>query len=350
MDTTRSDGALVGPSVNLEFTVSAVLPDSPLYIKGEKNQASRVTPYTDRDGKPAFAVDTLSGESFCVVANESQTLPAGSSINIGVVMRKLGAVAVTVFAPIGRGDGGRSVRRSMEEFGIKTAFFTGVNGTPRTLTVRDPNGLGSTLFCAKSGYSVDPEVVDRLKILTPQVLVFSSVKPSDLHLVEELYRAHRMAPKVLIPHADLLRVEYRSRLLALIRDADILQVNDIEAGLLLGLKFRTRHMKKLAALGARLTVVTMGARGSVAKEIGERRVIKTGAELVAVEDSSGAGDTHLASLVYYRYLRQEGSLSTHDCLRMAGWIAGQKVRHIGSWQGIPSRDQCEEKVRSLARQ
>ena len=344
-----SFGALVGPSVNLEFSVSGELPNSPLYDKGEKNPAARVTQYTDAEGRSVFDVDMKSGESVRVVASDSRTLPGGSSINIGSVLMQLGAMDVTVFAPIGLGDGGRSIIRSVLELGIKPSFFSGVNGTPRTLTVRDPTGLGSTLFCAKSEYMINSAVVDRLISMTPRVLVVSSVKPSDLHLVEQLFEAHARIPKVLVPHADLLRLEYRSRLCSLIKQTDVLQVNDIEAGILLGRRFRSRHLGKLADLGAKLTVVTMGARGSVARENGGRRAMRTKAEEVMVEDSSGAGDTHLAAVVYYRHLRRDGRLDTQDCLRMAAWIAGQKVRHIGSWQGIPSREQCEEKVRELAR-
>lgn len=346
-----SVGPLVGPSVNLEFTVSAVLPDSSLYIRGEKNQVARVTPFTDSSGMQAFEVCTLSGERVRIVASDARTLPAGSSINVGVVLRHLGAKDVTVFAPVGRGDGGSSVTRSMEELGVNTRFFFGGNGTPRTLTVRDPSGLGSTLFCAKQPYMVDEDVLKDLKGLKPKVLIITSVKPSDLHLVEELFLAHQDVPKVIVPHSDLIKsLDLRSRFLGLIAQADLLQLNESEACQLLGaVDFRQRHMRKLSALGARLTIVTMGSKGSAAKEIGCKKVIKTRAETVTVVDSSGAGDTHLATMVYYRYLRLHACLSTHDCLEMASWIAGQKVRHVGSWQGIPSQDQCEEKVRRLAR-
>lgn len=343
--------AIVAASVNLEYTISAVLPVSPLYRRGQKNQVTRVTQFTDSSGRSVFEVITVSGERVRVVANDSQTLPAGSSINVGVVLKLLGANGVTIFAPVGRGVGYTSVTRSMEEMGVDTRFFFGGSSTPRTLTVRDPSGLGSTLFCAKQPYMVDEGELKRLKALIPKVLVITSVKPSDLHLVEELFRAYKGVPKVMVPHEDLIKSrDLRGRFLNLIAQADVLQMNEGEASILLGgVEFRLRHMRKLAAFGARITIVTMGSNGSVAKEVGCKKVMRTRGETVTVVDSSGPGDAHLATMVYYRHLYASGGLSTHDCLKMAGWVASQKVRHIGSWQGIPSQDQCEEKVRRLAR-
>ena len=332
--------ALIGFSANVELVGQAELPHSlGGCVPREKNTVRGVQSLINESGQSVCDVVTESGGSLRLVfQNTSNRLPAGGSINVAFTLRNLGVENIRVVAPFGRGRDGQFLFGSLQE---REVFVTRLpaEGTALTVNVRDGRGA-STLFCEKPGYTLTQEAIKEIRQCRTRLAVATSVKPADLPAVVALFEGDA-AKKVFMPNATLLvDQKRRGQVLEIIRQSDLVQVNHREAGLLLGSPFHRREIGKIAELGAKMTVVTLGREGSIMMTQGE--VVDTSVFPAIEKDTSGAGDTHLAALLYYLWLDPKGGLSTRGALQMAGWMAAKKVEHEGPWSGTPSVEERED--------
>lgn len=343
-----SASVLVGCSANLEMRVEAELArsDFPNEAMGQKHIVRQLT-----------VTPTLSGGYECEILMPGDrtvrlsahtghvAVPAGSSVNTAFVLKKLGFWDVGVIAPIGRGRQGRSLKLALESEGIRFGLFPS-DGTAFTLSVYDAGSDKTTLFCEKRPYGCTPGFVTELARFRPKLFVATSVKPGDLSLVEALFRRlPQEVIRVFVPHPELLKhPNLRGRLCALIAQANLVQINEREACLLMDKDaFVPDDIFRVAELGARRTVVTFGALGAAA--VSDGQMYRQEPFGVDAKDTSGAGDAHLTALLYHLWLQEEWSTDLSHALRFAGWVAASKVAHIGPWSGIPAQ---EERVRKLA--
>jgi len=86
----------------------------------------------------------------------------------------------------------------------------------------------------------------------------------------------------------------------------------------------------LADLGPRVTAVTLGARGWVARDDG--RPLEGAAHTVAVVDTTGCGDVFHGG--YIKGLLE--GWPTARSLEFGAWAAASVARFLGGWAGIPS--------------
>lgn len=343
---------LVGASANIELSGSA---DVNGHVKrGVKYTVTDLDEHTGKPGTQTFVIRLEDGHSVEVTMQTPEKLPAGGSINVAFVLQQLGVNGLGVIAPMGIGNGQQYLLGSLLARGVEHFIVQSDGGTARTLTVRDSKTGQSTLFCHKPEYRLSDSSVEVLQGVKPKVLILTSVKPADIRLVESLFENNARDHgdgiirhvNAFVPNMSLIRSTYSSeenrlRLRRLIENTSLMQINELEAGVLLGKTFDNTEddMYKLSDLGATVTVVTLGEKGAVAIS-NDGTYIRQPAYQVHVVDTSGAGDTHLATLMYCHVLRQP-RLSLEKSLMVAAWVASKKVTQIGPWSGVPKHEEIE---------
>lgn len=347
-----SSDVLVLPSLCMEVAGNdGVLPFGGGIIPGTKQQVQGVSRWINAAGETEYEVTTMNGHHFRRTLDDpQQPTPAGSAVNISMALRAFGVASVCVAGPVGCGKDGSSIAKTLEETGIGRYLWKSEEGTALTITVRNPEGV-STLFCEKPRYKVGQLLLGHLRTARPRILVATGVKPMDLPVVEAAFEVDG-AVRVLSPHQTLLenRAE-RDRLIGLSSKADLLQINDVEAAALLNRpSFHCTMIREVAELfGSGTTVVTMGHRGSVLMSEG-RVSCQEVCHVPHVQDMCGAGDSHLATLVYCLYLRAgKPVIPIRMCMTAAAWVASKKLQHKGPWTGIPSGEELERRIARLVR-
>lgn len=343
---------VVMPSVNMEVTgTDGCLPHHDGIVPGKKQQVHTIVKFPGDDPNQLGFRVKMTGERDEVPVSGYITNPsyltAGGAVNVAFVLRLLGYESVCVAGPVGSGRDGMSVAQSLEHRGVRSLLWEG-RGTRLTLTLRNHNGE-STLLCEQPQYNTDQRLLDMLRECTfPRIVVAAGVKPMDLEVVEAMFGRRDVEVRIFAPHETLLEAaDLRSRVAALAAQADLMQINDIEAKAFLGRPcFEPRMVREVASLGAETTVVTMGKRGAVAAVRGRSRHILQGVIHVDhPQDTSGLGDAHLAVLVYCMWIRSIGRPSLTHCLRAAAWVAARKLGKIGPTSGIPTVQELETRLK-----
>ena len=103
---------------------------------------------------------------------------------------------------------------------------------------------------------------------------------------------------------------------------------------------QTEALRELAAHGARLAVVTLGARGALGQC--DDRVIASGAYRVSTRDTTGAGDAFRGGFLW-ALLRERGA---EAALRTANALAAMNCRALGAQGGLATPAELEAFQRS----
>lgn len=329
---------IVGASVNEEIACQngQVTEGEEEIISGEKNVIREMTSFSLNPGVEDFEITTFSGKKIRVCGNNVQRIPAGSSLNTAFVLKELSVDSVAVIAPIGTGKTGESLALAMQAKGFETLLCRR-EGTARTLNIRHLNGE-STLFLEKPPYTVGSDTQAIIQQAQPRIVMATGVKSMDMLLVQELFKKTGVI-KIFNPSSELLAdAKLRNEWQSLVAGSDLLQVNLIEAGKILGRKFdKAEDIFEIADLGANITIVTMREKGAILLEQGKKAPITQAGFPVVSKDESGTGDAHLAAFVYYHYLNMRNA-PIEICLAMASWIASEKAASIGPWSGIPTKE------------
>ncbi len=350
MSDVLTSAVMVGQSANLEIitdipgALSQAVFSRLGIAPGTKNVVQKITVLSDRVGEVVFIITSASG-NVVELATTSQVsqLPAGSSLNVALALKSLGYSSVGMFAPCGTGSHGESLRAATQRQTVRHLFFE-AERTAVTLNVRDEYG-GSTLLCEKPPFTAPRSVFRQLARAKPLVLAATSVKLLDLPLITHLVVRRVGRRFAFVPHVELLTAAtLRRQLLLLIRQSHLLQVNEHEAALLLGRPFSIDLMPELSALGADITVVTCGAEGAVLQQQGHDPLVQAAFPSV-LQGTSGAGDCFFSALIYALWLNPHGLLTPAEALRLAAWVAAEKLQRAqGPWAGIPSAAECEQQL------
>ncbi len=103
---------------------------------------------------------------------------------------------------------------------------------------------------------------------------------------------------------------------------------------------QTEALRELAAHGALLAVVTLGARGALGQC--DDRVIASGAYRVSTRDTTGAGDAFRGGFLW-ALLRERGA---EAALRTANALAAMNCRALGAQGGLATLAELEAFQRS----
>jgi ribokinase len=232
--------------------------------------------------------ETLAGASF-------STLPGGKGANQAVAAARLGAVTAMIGC-LGSDAFGVALRSHLEEDEIDTAGIRVVEGTTGVaLIVVDDLGHNGIVVVPGANAALSPADVERHEALLSEARVVALQLETPLPTVEHAAARARTLGKTVV----LNPAPARPLPTSLLACVDYLVPNEIEAGMLTGLKVdgvetAIEAARALCALGPKCAIVTLGERGAVV-------VTRQGAEhvpakVVKAVDTTAAGDTFIGGL------------------------------------------------------
>lgn len=271
---------------------------------------------------------------------------AGSSLNVVRALREFGH-KVKLLCTVGRDSHAPDISESLSEWSIDPYLIPVRHGTPRTIVLLpEANPRETVLFCHKPPYDqgllarAAQDVADQVAACQPKCRVATGVRPEDVVLVRELFRADGY--RVLNPNIELIKLRREFSNLACM--ADLIVMNHEEASSVLGKDpVSFDHERDMPRLGKVLTgkeiIVTMNSHGSCywhnpADSELCSHYVPSCAE--AVVDPTGAGDVYLAGYLSARL----GGCQVHQAMRFATAAAAAKVGKIGG-SAIPTRAETE---------
>ena len=236
--------------------------------------------------------ETLTGEDFGL-------FPGGKGFNQAVTAARQG-VPVAMIGRLGQDVFGNTFREALAEAGIDQSFVKTdpAAGTGIGAPVIDAEGDNSIIIVPRANLQCSAADVDAASglfrgagalILQREVPEEASLHAARVAAANGVMVVYNPAPAPTEPiHPDLLA------------RTDLLVVNEIEAGMLAGIPVTdipgaVKAGEKLLGQGARVVVVTLGARGVVWVQAGEAKHLP--AFTVNAIDTTGAGDAFIGALV-----------------------------------------------------
>lgn len=294
--------------------------------------------HVDENGIPHFAAN-----------------PGGAPANVAVAAKKLG-VETGFIGCVGDDVYGRLLRDTLKRFGVSTAGLqvTGKASTTLAIVTVDPNGERSFSFYRKPGADTMIDPVQAIQAAEGSgILHFGSVSLTDpvcrdaiITVVQAEKRAGTLISydpnyrAALWEHEDAAILQMR----AVLPLCDIVKISDEETTLLCGVKEPEEALKKLTALGVRLAVVTLGARGAMWR-CGEMTGWAPGCP-VKVADTNGAGDTFFGAFLSRIALRGGIDGLTADeigaFVRFANRAAAITTSRRGAIPAMPTLREVQE--------
>ena len=294
--------------------------------------------HVDENGIPHFAAN-----------------PGGAPANVAVAASKLGAEAGFIGC-VGDDVYGRLLRDTLVRFGVLADGLQVTDQASTTLAIVtvDPGGERSFSFYRKPGADTMIDTAQAIRAAAGAgILHFGSVSLTDpvcrdavvktvqavkstgaLISYDPNYRA------MLWEHEDAAILQMR----AVLPLCDIVKISDEETMLLCGVQEPEAALQKLMALGVRLAVVTLGARGAMWR-CGELTGWVPGCP-VKVADTNGAGDTFFGAFLSRIALRGGiGGLTADEIsayVRFANKAASITTSRRGAIPAMPTLREVEE--------
>src|SRR5665647_445423 len=271
--------------------------------------------------------ETLLGRSSSVLAGGKGANQAVAAARLGARTAMVGAVGRDPYAEVALSELGRSA--------VDLTHVMSVDGATglAVVTVAD-DGENSIVVIPGANASVTPEVVEAAVATIAGALV--CVLQAEIPL-DAVRRAADIAAgagrRVVLNVAPACTLPVET-----LRLADPLVVNEHEASILLGdgpgaSDSPARSAERLAALGVRSVVITLGAAGVLGIEDG--RAWSLPARAVEARDSTGAGDAFVGALAVG--LARSETLE-HAALT-ATRVAAYSVQRLGAQASYPWKDE-----------
>ena len=257
-------------------------------------------------------------------------LPGGQIATAALACARLGLRTAYVGA-VGDDEAGERVLVPLREAGVDCGGVQRVAGARTQLAVivvDRETGERIVLWYRDPRLSMPPQSLDLDRIRSARCLLLDAGDPSTAATAA---RAARAAGSAVILDADTLA----PGLPELLGQVDFPIVSRSFAEAFGESRTVRGGLDAIAARGARLAVVTLGASGAVARA-GER-LIESPAFRVEVVDTTGAGDVFHAAFAF-ALLQGWGRLRV---LRTANAAAALSCRAVGAQGGLPDRAQLE---------
>lgn len=363
-DTALTRTVLCAPSVNIETSayvdssvIDRLVADTDgAVVRGQKTSTRELIVHDapGRGGRAA-SITLATGHRFpdIPLGHRVYEVTSGSSANLANALDLLGCQDVGVVGAVGRGAGRQTLVMSLRAQGIKEfLLFRRKGGTARSLFLHEPSGI-ATGFSWKDQYDLSPELLAQLKAQArPSVLACTGFLEYELPLVRALWEAQDPAGgelvRILSPHVACFATPgARKQCLELAAMADLFQLNEYEIGKLLEYEedwilnsAKPDEVREIGKrVGSRVVCITRAGQGSVAYDREHDLVIVQPAfPAEKVHNTVGAGDVHLASLMWYLWLRGR-HINLAAALELAGRICVTKITHQSDtprpWDGVP---------------
>lgn len=277
--------------------------------------------------------ETVAGESFAIFGG-------GKGANQAIAAARMGA-SVEFFGAVGRDLHSEERIAGLRDDGVGTHFVARVDdyGGVAVIQVDTSTGQNSIILVAGANARVSPEsIASTLAQLcgTGDIICLQLEIPIESNRVALEIGRRRGSVNV------LNAAPFDPRAAELLPLVDVLVVNEIEAGQLLGTgPINVNHVRdaseRLRALGVRATVImTLGAHGAWVS--GEALDTLVPAQTVPVVDTTGAGDAFCGAFCAC-LARGE---STLDAVRAATIAGSISVQRHGAQPSIPTRAEVEQ--------
>ncbi len=260
----------------------------------------------------------------------------GAALNVAVGLSRLG-IAPTLVAMLGDDPDGSSIRRYLEEHGVRLAATPSPLGTSRAVSVRVAGEPSYEFNEAAHNRRIDFSSEVRAALGGADLVGVSCFPLDDDEQVEGLERCLAGSAALLAidpnPRAGMMRDTRRfvSNMERLASQASLVKIGDDDAELLYG-RGLAWAMDRMLELGARVVLGTAGAEGAIVMTHDGVRVEHPIIELAGpVIDTMGAGDaTFAVVLAEMSRHRPRGEGDWTAVLRRAMGIAAATVRENGA--------------------
>jgi ribokinase len=248
-------------------------------------------------------VDRLPRDGESVAATRHFREDGGKGLNLAVGLHRLGVMVETLMA-VGRDAAGNALVAKMAKMGMSVAGIQRVE-LPTGFGVGFITPEGSNFLAAYQGANaqLDPGHIDRnLEGIDKADWLLAQLEAPPAAIEAAFRRAREAGTKIYLNPSP-----WRDGADALVKMADVLVVNEIEAARYLGIpkaaNYSTQDWQaRLAGLAAArrwqgdLLAVTLGARGAVALEASGATLWETAFRVEQI-DPTGAGDAFGCGLV-----------------------------------------------------
>jgi fructokinase len=281
--------------------------------------------------------------------------PGGAPANVAVAAKKLGAETAFIGC-VGNDLYGNMLRDTLVQHGVNTDGLQVTDRANTTLAIVmvDDRGERSFSFYRKPGADTQIDAARAARDAEKAgILHFGSVSLTDPACREAVTAAVRAAKKAgaLISYdpnyrASLWESEEEAvrQMRAVLPLCDLVKISDEETGLMCGVKDPAAALEKLAALGVRLAVVTLGAHGAMWR-CGDLTGTVPGFS-VKVADTNGAGDTFFGA--FLSRIAARGGIAGLTAEEISGFVrfanraASLTTSRPGAIPAMPSLREVEE--------
>jgi ribokinase len=243
------------------------------------------------------ATPTLPTPGETVMGGVLRRVPGGKGANQAVAAARLGSV-VTMIGRVGDDDFGRQLLGSLSSDGVDVSHVatTSDAATGVALIVVDADGQNQIVVVPGANASLSPADVGvaESEIAAADILLLQFEVP--MGTVEEAAAiAHRHGTTVVLNPAPAAPLSA-----GLLANVDVIAPNETEAALLTGAAAgppldAIDAARRLAAMGPRTVVVTLGADGVAIHHDGESR-LEDPFRVESVVDTTAAGDAFVGAL------------------------------------------------------
>jgi ribokinase len=286
----------------------------------------------------AIRVDRLPSPGETVAGRDAQVLPGGKASNQAAAAARLGA-DVRLVGAVGDDDNGRMLRERAAAAGVDVSFVRTLAdvATGQAIIPVDDAGENSIILVPGANGAITPADIPEQAYDDAALVCLSLEIPMAVVQAAAQRAAAAGATVVLNPSP------FQSLPAPLLDAVDVLIVNELEAGQLLGEpgelawpEDAQRLRAALAAHGIGRVVVTRGAAGAhvidgeLARDVPARRVTPV--------DTTGAGDAFTGALA----VRLAAGDSLADAAAEASVVAAFSTTRRGAQPSYPSRAELED--------
>ncbi len=217
----------------------------------------------------------------------------GKGGNTAVAARRAGA-AVSMIGKTGCDDAGRRERRILAAEGIDVLHLGTDHDTPTgtALIMVDSNGENMIAVAPGANGRVSPEDVDNAHPVIEEADILAACLEVPVATVARAAAVcHKTGTRFVLTAAPVRKNLFEHMDPAFI---DVLVCNETEAQQICGMNDHDKAIDRLSEMGIKAVVITLGAKGAIISDKGE----KTHIEAFAVQtvDTVGAGDAFTGAL------------------------------------------------------
>lgn len=282
--------------------------------------------------------------------------PGGAPANVAAAIAKMGAQSYFLGC-VGNDPFGIFLENTLNKYGINCDMLIKKDDVPTTFAFVSLRGDGERDFYFSRGADVYFSTNDiKYNIIdSANVFHFGSATAflggSLLDTYYELLNYGAAKKKIISFDPNYRDFLYKNKISDFIKHCvhfisrtDILKVSEEEAAILAGTEDTESAAKKLCEMGARFTIVTLGAKGALVAHGGNTLLIES--EPVRMVDATGAGDAFIGTLVAgiaKKYSApDEITFEGMRAFVKRGNIAGAvTVQKYGALEAIPTQDEIE---------